>query len=80
MSLRALNKRIHSCSRDMDQQRRSAQRLLNQQKREFRQQLPSMPLPAAMGLAFIGGFVAERLFKTSAPSHLWHTYLTWRAF
>lgn len=80
MSLRALNKRIQSCSREMDRQCSSAQRLLNQQKSEIRQQMPNIPLPAAIGLAFVGGFVAERFFKTSAPSHLWHLYLTWRAF
>ncbi|WP_073275335.1 hypothetical protein [Microbulbifer donghaiensis] len=64
----------------MDRQRSCAQRLLNQQKSDFLQQVPTIPLPAAIGLAFVGGFVAERILKTSAPSRLWHYYLTWRAF
>ncbi|SEA36660.1 hypothetical protein [Microbulbifer marinus] len=80
MSLTALNKRIQSCSRDMDRQRLCAQQLLHQQKNTIGQQVPTIPLPAAMGLAFIGGLVAERFFNSPAPSNLFRIYLALRAF
>ena len=79
MSLRSLNNRIATCRYNMDRQRSEAVQLLNQQKSFAVHQAQRVPLPLAMGLAFAGGFIAQRFFNSPAPSTLWHLYLTYRA-
>lgn len=80
MSLRSLNKRIETCRYNMDRQRGEAVQLLNQQKSFALHQAQRVPLPLAMGVAFAGGFIAQRFFNSPAPSTLWHLYLSYRAF
>lgn len=80
MSVRSLNRRIEHRSREMALQRRCALRLMRQQKDELSQQAKGIPLPAVLGLALAGGFVAERLSHTRAPSNLLRLYLAWRTF
>lgn len=70
MSLRLLNKRIRSCSREMEKQRRCALILLDRQKDDIRQQVRRVPLPVAIGLGFVGGFLVERLVRFPAPSRI----------
>ncbi len=80
MSLKQLNREIQRRSGEMDRQCRSTRLLLNQQKAELFRQASKIPLPVAMGVAFAGGFVAQRFFHTPMPSHLLRLFLTWRAF
>lgn len=80
MSLRSLNKRIQYCSEEMDLQRRSAVALLQRQKMDLYQRLQRVPLPAAIGLAVVGGFIAQRLSHVLPPSRLFRLYLTARSF
>ena len=80
MSLKQLTRKIQQRSGEMDRQCRSARSLLNQQKAELFQQASKIPLPAAMAVAFVGGFVAQRFVHTPMPSHLLRLFLTWRAF
>ncbi|WP_346838935.1 hypothetical protein [Microbulbifer sp. SAOS-129_SWC] len=64
----------------MTLQRRSAVTLLQRQKTDLSRRLRALPLPAVMGLAVLGGFVAQRLSHRLPPSRLLHLYLTARAF
>lgn len=79
MSLKYLNERIQRCSRDMDRQRGCAQLLLNQQKNDVVQLLQGLPLPTALGLALISGFLAQRILPSPKASHLFRLYLSWRS-
>ncbi len=79
MSLSSLSKDIQHCSQDMDQQRLYARQLLNRQKNEFCQRLEKIPLPVAIGLALVGGFLSERIFHYPTSSQMFHLFLTWRA-
>lgn len=80
MSLRSLNKRIETCRYNMERERSEAVLLLQQQKAQALHQAQRVPLPLAMGLGFVGGFVAQRFFNSPAPSTLWKAYLAYRAF
>jgi len=78
MSLRSLSDEIQFHNLEMERQRRSALLLLQRQKRDVQRQLGRIPLPAAIGAAVIGGFVAQRLLKTLPSKRLLRFYLTWR--
>ncbi|WP_323846884.1 hypothetical protein [Microbulbifer magnicolonia] len=75
----SLNERIQRCSQDMDKQRDCALVLLNRQKSDLDRRIEGIPLPAAIGLALVGGFLAQRLFRSPNPSRLFRLYLAWRA-
>jgi len=77
MSLRLLNKRIRSCSREMEKQRRCALILLDRQKDDIHRQIHRVPLPVAIGLAFVGGFLVQRLVQFPAPSRLFRLARRW---
>lgn len=77
MSLRALSKRIQRCSQDMDRQRRCTQTLLIQQKSDFQQRVQKIPLPAMIGLALVGGFLAQRIFHVPLPTRMFRRLFTW---
>lgn len=79
MSLRSLNKRIRNCSTDMERQRQGALYLLTEQKQQALYRAQKVPLPAAMGVAFVAGYLAERFFTTPAPATLLRWYMTFRA-
>lgn len=64
----------------MDRQCLAAKELLHQQKNDLYQQASKIPLPAAMGVAFIGGFVAQRYLHAPNASLMYKMFLTWRAF
>ncbi|WGL18097.1 hypothetical protein PVT68_07325 [Microbulbifer bruguierae] len=63
----------------MDLQRRSALRLLQQQRTQALMQAQSVPLPLAMAVAFAGGFLVQRIFRNPHPRTLLNWYLTWQA-
>ena len=79
MSLRSLNTQIDHCRQDLDLQRRSAVRLLAQQRAQALVQTQKIPLPVAMGIAFAGGFILQRFFNTPTTHSLVNWYLTLRA-
>ncbi|WP_288132649.1 hypothetical protein [Microbulbifer sp.] len=85
MSLKALNKQIETCRQQMEIQRQGTCHLLAQHRADATAQLQKVPLPVAIGLAFVGGIVVQRLFDTSilgTPAHafLWKAYLGWQAY
>lgn len=77
MSLRHLNKRIQRCSREMDKQRRCTLVLLERQKGDIHQQVRRIPLPFAIALGFVGGFLAQRLVRIPAPTRLYRLVRRW---
>ena len=79
MSLRSLSKQIEHCRQDLELQRRSTVSLLQQQRAQALTQTRKIPLPVAMGAAFIGGFCLQRFFSTPTPHTLLNWYLTLRA-
>lgn len=81
MSLRVLSKRIRNCSREMDQQRHDTQRLLKRQKDEICQRLQKIPLPAAIGLALVSGFLVQRIFRLPMPipPHMIPLFIKWQS-
>jgi hypothetical protein len=81
MSLSNLNERILRCSREMDQQRHRAQRLVSLQKKTIQQKARDIPLPLAIGVGFFCGFLAQRLIPTPRPTRLLHLMsTTWKLF
>lgn len=80
MSLRSLSRQIDNCRQDLELQRRSAVSLLQQQRDQTLVQTQKIPLPVAMGVAFVSGFVLQRFFSTPTPHTLLNWYLTLRAF
>ncbi|MFV8783835.1 hypothetical protein ACNKU7_15565 [Microbulbifer sp. SA54] len=80
MSLNSLSSQIRHCSEEMERQRHGALYLLAEQKQQALKRARQVPLPLAIGLAFAGGFVAERFFATPAPATLLRWYMAARAF
>lgn len=81
MSLGSLNKRIQHCSREMDQQRHRAQHLVRLQKNAIQQKAQAVPLPLAIGVGFLCGFLAQRFIPNPRPARLLQFMSTgWRLF
>ncbi|MFC6922875.1 hypothetical protein [Microbulbifer taiwanensis] len=76
--MKALSEDIQRRSREMDRQRSSALVLLKRQKCELQQQVQKIPLPVMIGLALVGGFLTQRLFRTRVPSRAFRLFLRWR--
>ncbi|WP_105101842.1 hypothetical protein [Microbulbifer pacificus] len=64
----------------MARQRRCAVALMHQQKVQGIAQARKIPLPLALGVAFVGGFLLQNFFATPAPRTLLNWYLTYQAF
>ena len=80
MSLKQMTEEIQQRSEDMDRQCQTARELLNRQKSDLYRRASKIPLPAAMGAAFIGGFVAQRFLHKPSASFMYKAFLTYRAF
>lgn len=80
MSLKQLTREIQHRSEDMDRQCLAARELMHQQKSDLYQQASKIPLPAAMGAAFICGFLAQRYLHKPNASFMYKAFLAYRAF
>lgn len=80
MSLKQISRDIQHRSEDMDRQCGNVRSLLKTQKSTLYQQASRIPLPLAMGVAFIGGFVAQRYIHKPSASFMYRMFLTYRAF
>jgi hypothetical protein len=80
MSLRHLNRRIDRCAEQMERQRLGALALMDRQHRDVRERARGIPIPVALGLAVVAGFVAERLVKSPKAAHALRLYSIWRMF
>ncbi|WP_237066642.1 hypothetical protein [Microbulbifer guangxiensis] len=63
----------------MARQRRGALALVSQEQQAVREQVEGIPMPVLLGIAFISGFLTERLFHYPNTSQLIRLAIAYRA-
>ncbi|KUJ82587.1 hypothetical protein AWR36_012435 [Microbulbifer flavimaris] len=64
----------------MERQRRSALKLVRQEKQSALKQVEEIPMPVLLGIALVSGFLVERLWHYPNTSQLIRLAIAYRAF